>query len=180
MRKPWFLYWRKIGSIIFILLSLTLLIFRLIITCFGILRIHQIAPFFIKTIRRACPRTPIVRVWDHIVTVLPKRLVCNSLFWGIWGEAELILGILFGKHRRNTFRELRNIFHEFWEINALFLGSKDPPWGSGSCMYVCVRACVCVCVCVCGPQWLSGRVLDSRPEGRGFEPHRRHCVVSLS
>ena len=31
-----------------------------------------------------------------------------------------------------------------------------------------------------GMQWLSGRVLDSRPKGRGFEPHRRHCVVSLS
>ena len=29
-------------------------------------------------------------------------------------------------------------------------------------------------------QWLSDRVLDSRPRGRGFEPHRRHCVVSLS
>ena len=27
---------------------------------------------------------------------------------------------------------------------------------------------------------LSGRALDSRPRGRGFEPHRRHCVVSLS
>ena len=27
-----------------------------------------------------------------------------------------------------------------------------------------------------GAQWLSGRV----PKGRGFEPHRRHCVVSLS
>ena len=22
-------------------------------------------------------------------------------------------------------------------------------------------------------------VLDSRPKGRGFEPHRRHCVVVL-
>ena len=31
-----------------------------------------------------------------------------------------------------------------------------------------------------GVQWLSGRVLDSRPRGRGFEPHRRHCIVSLS
>ena len=31
-----------------------------------------------------------------------------------------------------------------------------------------------------GAQWLSGRVLDSRPKGRGFEPHRRHGVVSLS
>ena len=31
-----------------------------------------------------------------------------------------------------------------------------------------------------GAQWLDGRVLDSRPKGRGFEPHLRHCVVSLS
>ena len=31
-----------------------------------------------------------------------------------------------------------------------------------------------------GAQWLSGRVLDSRPRGRRFEPHRGHCVVSLS
>ena len=31
-----------------------------------------------------------------------------------------------------------------------------------------------------GAQWLSGRVLYSRPRGRGFEPHQRHCVVSLS
>ena len=28
-------------------------------------------------------------------------------------------------------------------------------------------------------QWLSGRVLDLRPRGCGFEPHRRHCVVVL-
>ena len=31
-----------------------------------------------------------------------------------------------------------------------------------------------------GAQWLSGRVLDSRPRGRGFEPHPRHCDGSLS
>ena len=30
-----------------------------------------------------------------------------------------------------------------------------------------------------GAQLLSGRVLDSRPKGRRFEPHRRHCVVVL-
>ena len=30
-----------------------------------------------------------------------------------------------------------------------------------------------------GAQWLSGRVLDSRPRGRGSEPHQRHCVVVL-
>ena len=30
-----------------------------------------------------------------------------------------------------------------------------------------------------GAQWLSASILDSRPKGRGFGPHRRHCVVSL-
>ena len=29
-------------------------------------------------------------------------------------------------------------------------------------------------------QWLSGRVLDLIPRGCVFEPHRHHCVVSLS
>ena len=31
-----------------------------------------------------------------------------------------------------------------------------------------------------GAQWLSGRALDQIHRDRGFEPHRRHCVVSLS
>ena len=30
-----------------------------------------------------------------------------------------------------------------------------------------------------GAQWLSGRVLDSRPKGHGFEPHWRHYIVIL-
>ena len=34
-------------------------------------------------------------------------------------------------------------------------------------------------ICVNGAQWLSGRVLDSRPKGRGFEPNWRHYVVVL-
>ena len=42
---------------------------------------------------------------------------------------------------------------------------------------------LCRCIVtprILGAQWLSGRVLDSRPRVRGFEPQRRHCVVSLS
>ena len=31
-----------------------------------------------------------------------------------------------------------------------------------------------------GAQWLSGRLLDWRRRGSRFEPHRRHCLVSLS
>ena len=30
-----------------------------------------------------------------------------------------------------------------------------------------------------GAQWLSGRVLDSRPRDRGFEPHQHHFVMVL-
>ena len=29
-------------------------------------------------------------------------------------------------------------------------------------------------------QWLSSRVLDSRSRGCRFDPHRQHCIVSLS
>ena len=35
-------------------------------------------------------------------------------------------------------------------------------------------------ISACMAQWLSGRVLDLRPRGCRFEPHRCHCVVSLS
>ena len=31
-----------------------------------------------------------------------------------------------------------------------------------------------------GAQWLSGRVLDSRPKGRGFEPHQRHSACPFT
>ena len=31
-----------------------------------------------------------------------------------------------------------------------------------------------------GAQWLSGRELETRLKGCGFEPQLRHCVVSLS
>ena len=45
--------------------------------------------------------------------------------------------------------------------------------------YLSLEACVVSAQNNRGAQWLSGRVLDSRPKGRGFEPHRRHCVVVL-
>ena len=44
-----------------------------------------------------------------------------------------------------------------------------------------VRPCstAFVTISVDGAQWLSGRVLDSKPRGRGCEPHRRLCAVVL-
>ena len=32
---------------------------------------------------------------------------------------------------------------------------------------------------IISPQWVSGRVLDWRPRGCGFQPHLCHCVVVL-
>ena len=43
----------------------------------------------------------------------------------------------------------------------------------------CVRMLLYTTNYIVGAQWLSGRVLDSRPRGSGFEPHRRHSVVVL-
>ena len=47
-----------------------------------------------------------------------------------------------------------------------------------------IASCKTLCeVCTKGirrAQWLSGRVLDSRPRGGGLEPHLGHCLVSLS
>ena len=40
--------------------------------------------------------------------------------------------------------------------------------------------CKCHYVPKRGARWLSGIVLDSGSRGCGFEPHRKHCVVSLS
>ena len=86
----------------------------------------------------------------------------------------------------------------------LFLAA---PWVGLPCVIVVFHVCICFlkCVFVCvstkyysevrlgiyrsfklsidirrGAQWLSGRVHDSRPRGRGFELHRCHCVVSLT
>ena len=45
---------------------------------------------------------------------------------------------------------------------------------------ICIHSIISTASHIKGAQWLSGRVLDSRLRDRGFEPHRRHCVVSLS
>ena len=68
--------------------------------------------------------------------------------------------------------------------------SKNSRWRIGlnniSCWLALVSAIYVVLIKkqniyhIWGAQWISGRVLDSRPRGRSFEPHRRHSVVSLS
>ena len=73
-------------------------------------------------------------------------------------------------------------------LSTAFLRCVSSEW-PGETVYVFVQAplsyrCsynrfVCLINWHEGAQWLSGRVLDSRPRGRGLEPHRRHCVVIL-
>ena len=53
-------------------------------------------------------------------------------------------------------------------------------WVSGENGYLFSGSWEALVIISRGAQWLSGRVLDSRPKGRRFEPHRRRCVVSLS
>ena len=51
---------------------------------------------------------------------------------------------------------------------------------SAEAQYCAMSLSKTLCHClILGAQWLSGRVLDSRPKGSGFEPHRRHCAVVL-
>ena len=68
------------------------------------------------------------------------------------------------------------------ECHILFLGHCDLDLWPQFCheKWSVQRCLITFHKCVVGVQWLSGRVLDSRPKGRGFEPHWRHCVVSLS
>ena len=61
-------------------------------------------------------------------------------------------------HRWNHVSQLISTKH--YHAPSFHITYQISPWGGGA-------------------QWLSGRVLDSRPKGRGFEPHRRHCVVVL-
>ena len=69
----------------------------------------------------------------------------------------------------------------FVMLSRLFIAALWSPAGKGltSWLLFVIFNYVFVTFPCGGAQWLSGRVLDSRPRGRGFEPHRRYCVVVL-
>ena len=48
-----------------------------------------------------------------------------------------------------------------------------------SILYIYIYIYIYIACSRKGAQCLSGKVIDSRPRGCGFEPHRRHCVVVL-
>ena len=73
--------------------------------------------------------------------------------------------------KQETEKFTLNVIHKISDYRFYMISLKY-----GYCLLIW-NECI---TCSRGAQWLSGRVLDSRPKGRGFEPHRRHCVVSLS
>ena len=73
--------------------------------------------------------------------------------------------------------DLRNweLYIPFLEVFCSFLKIYSAPnQALENPCYLLEKTCWCTSM-QSGAQWLSGRVLDSRPKGR-----RRHCVVSLS
>ena len=52
-------------------------------------------------------------------------------------------------------------------------------WAGVGCVMINFIPLVYITITPEGALWLSGRVLDSRPRGLGFEPHRRRCIVVL-
>ena len=68
------------------------------------------------------------------------------------------------------------IFFSIFFLTHFYLFSRHSQLGFLCCLLVFLGRLYCKGM---GAQWLSGRVLDSRPRGPGFEPHRHHCVVVL-
>ena len=72
-------------------------------------------------------------VFKYVNLILWKELYIfkknGLIFWGIWGEAELILRIWGAKER--YFQGAEVLFSGIWGDNALFSGIKgaQPPWG---------------------------------------------------
>ena len=64
--------------------------------------------------------------------------------------------------------------------NSMFSSDKQVLIGPGHVGRLRAKPYVTCLLCGLGAQWLSGRVLESRPKGPRFKPHRRHCVVTLS
>ena len=61
------------------------------------------------------------------------------LFWGIWGEAELILGIC--RASQNTFRELKTFFRDLGRSMHYFKRAREhrPPF-RGSSLQSCTNS----------------------------------------
>ena len=95
-----------------------------------------------------------------------------------------------GRNDKNSFKitclENNCALYDCWKQLILRNTSSSEPSKLRCCYknvkvgilhFLCLRLCLyfleIVSVLVFSWEWLSGRVLDSRTRGRGFEPHRR-------
>ena len=108
-------------------------------------------------------------------SVCPKKTLTKFFFFF---SPQLILQKSKGQFQRNL------SFLRFERGPNIFQGGPTFSRGGGgsNCLFPIETHITCDFPGggVLGAQRLSGRALDSRPKGRGFEPHPRHCVVSLS
>ena len=96
-----------------------------------------------------------------------KSLFCDScdfIFDQKWHNLSLSDLVLADKAVCTVFHGVLNYYenlkiHQRLALKLLIYESKHPNMGA---------------------QWLSGTMLDSRLRGCGFQPHRHHCLVSLS
>ena len=117
----------------------------------------------VKIFDRKMPAAPTPSKWDDILTF--------SQFSPKFMKLTEFIGIT----TRNMHVKLEAVWRSYnflWE-NAVHAGALEIGWNlkfsQSSLKFMKLR----------GAQWLSGRVLDSRQRGRGFEPHKHHCVVVL-
>ena len=124
-----------------------------------------------------------------IIGMLAKHHLNGVLLAGRWWPAYSVIWILSSKKNVATFDIPRQKFQKkFMTVEMLTYYNLEFPSLKGGCTGLSEPIRVKMPQCwkshitaqMKGTQWLSGRVLDSRPRGRGLEPHRRHCVVSLS
>ena len=73
------------------------------------------------------------KVFKYVILTLGKKIHFREnwlIFWWIWGEAELFLGIWGAK--ANNFRDTRKLFSGIWGDQCIIfrdLGSTYPPGG---------------------------------------------------
>ena len=133
---------------------------------------------------------PRVRWFIFWKTIIFQGSRGRPIFYGVGEGSNFSPGGGGGRPNANFCRNLSKLWFSLDPLSPLcihtcsaFTCSSDPVidlhllvvcklGGTGRSFLLYIR--------VRGGQCLSGRVLDSRPRGRGFEPHRRHCDVSLS
>ena len=115
---------------------------------------------------------------DQITSLQPEWFI----FVQLMTNSELLLKKSRTRADLFWFKHNKNDENTFWSVQLLptfcHCTEEFPPIVG---LYrICLLVLVTYFNCKKGGQWLSGRVLDSRPRGSGFDPHWHHCAMFLS